>query len=270
MSRGLGSVPNDTLPVLSRRPAAPFFQGMSSSEGVDSAPAASANTAIEAAAPPAAIGYFARKLAHDLNNFATVVRTYSELLLNDLPDGSTHDDVAEIHRAADAMVVYLQRIARFARTASLRPVEFALWPAAQAVVDDFLEARDRAPVRISGASDAVVMADPHWLRDVLHELIDNARDVAPPTSIIDVVVHESRGTDAARWVIVDVCDRGPGFADSVAPNAEDPFVTTKDGIRGAGFGLTIASVFAEQSHGRLVRSREDDVTRVGLWLRVHG
>ena len=44
---------------------------MSSSEGVDSAPAASANTAIEAAAPPAAIGYFARKLAHDLNNFAT-------------------------------------------------------------------------------------------------------------------------------------------------------------------------------------------------------
>ncbi|MFO0094965.1 MAG: hypothetical protein ACK54K_11750, partial [Gemmatimonadaceae bacterium] len=64
---------------------------------------------------------YARQLSHDLNNFTTVVRTYSELLLTELPAAtSTHADVAEIQRAAESMVQYLQRVTRFARASSMR------------------------------------------------------------------------------------------------------------------------------------------------------
>src|SRR4051794_7973642 len=70
----------------------------------------------------AALALFARRMSHDMSNFVTVVRTYSELLLADLPpDGAVHSDVQEIHRAADAMIEYMQRIVRFARTTSTVP-----------------------------------------------------------------------------------------------------------------------------------------------------
>ena len=78
-------------------------------------------SALHASARHAALDLYARKIAHDLNNFATVIRTYSELLLSELPaDGGTHADVSEIHRAADAMIAYVQRVARFARAGSMR------------------------------------------------------------------------------------------------------------------------------------------------------
>lgn len=228
--------------------------------------------------PSPVLSTFARKLAHDLNNFATVVRTYSELLLADLPAGAARDDVGEIHHAADAMVAYLQRVARFARTSSLRPSPRHVLPVVRDVIDEFAATAGQgsaehasgpqATVTLSGASEALVEVDPAWLRDVVRELVLNAREAAPASSVITVAVLEHETANDQRWVIVEVRDYGMGFAPSVASNAEDPFVTTKEGIRGAGFGLTLAAAFAEASGGRLMRSRDAEMTRVALWLRA--
>lgn len=212
---------------------------------------------------------FARKLAHDLNNFATVVRTYSELLLADLPAGATRDDVGEIHRAADAMVAYLQRVARFARTSSLRPTPRHITPIVRDVLSEFGDAPEQAAVRLEGDCASLVNVDPAWLRDVIRELLINAREAAPASSEITVIVREHETANDQRWVIVEVRDYGMGFAESVASHAEEPYVTTKDGVRGAGFGLTLAAAFAEASGGRLMRTRDADQTRVAIWLRVH-
>jgi signal transduction histidine kinase len=219
--------------------------------------------------PSPSTAMFARKLAHDLNNFATVVRTYSELLLADLPPSAARDDVGEIHRAADAMVAYLQRVARFARTSSLRPTPRHALPMVRDVLEEFAEARDQAAVRLEGTSDAQLNVDPMWLRDVVRELVINAREAAPASSDIVVIVREHETANDQRWVIIEVRDYGPGFAESVASHAEEPFLSTKDGVRGAGFGLTLAAAFAEASGGRLMRTRDADQTRVALWLRMH-
>src|SRR5437763_3131874 len=64
---------------------------------------------------------FARRMSHDMSNYVTVVRTYSELLMADLPaTGSARSDATEIHRAADGMIEYMHRMVRFARTANAR------------------------------------------------------------------------------------------------------------------------------------------------------
>ncbi len=64
---------------------------------------------------------FAKRVSHDINNYSTVVRTYSELLLADLPVGNPmHADVEEVRRAADATVNYLQRVTQFARAGTMR------------------------------------------------------------------------------------------------------------------------------------------------------
>jgi len=226
----------------------------------------------------AALSLYARKTAHDLNNFATVIRTYSELLLSELPaDGGPHADVSEIHRAADAMIAYVQRVSRFARVGSMRinPVDV------DALLADIVAAHlsSVVPVRFdsgTGAPLTAVATDPSWFADVLGELIQNACDASPPGAGV-VLTRDARLLDATesfdvssvppgKWAIVSVTDAGAGFAESVKANAEDPFVTTKDGVRGAGFGLTLAASFARCYRGHLTRTRVGDRTVVSLWL----
>ena len=241
---------------------------MSAHDGTEAGATPTAPPTLPPSNPLPPVARYARRIAHDLNNFAAVVRTYSELLLADLPAGTTRDDVTEIHRAADAMIAYLQRVTQFARVSGSRGSAVAVLPLVCDVADEFAEARDRAPVGVSGAASADVVADPEWLRDVVRELIVNAREVAPPSTAIEVRVAEHQKADDTRWVIIEVRDRGPGFPVDIDDTAEDPFVTSKVGVRGAGFGLALAAAFAEASDARLVRSRVVDVTRVALWLPV--
>ena len=211
---------------------------------------------------------FARKIAHDINNFSTVVRTYSELLLADLPPGTTHDDVTEIHRAADATVSYLQRVVRFARVTNMRPTEQPVMSTVHEIVEDLAEARERAALCLGSRSETPVSIDTAWLHEVLRELVVNAREAAPAGTTVLIDVRDDADVNGHVCVVIDVQDQGPGFAAVVEVNAEDPFVTTKDNVRGAGFGLTIAAAFADASRNTLVRTRVGETTHVALWLRA--
>gem|GEM_PF-1154643 len=251
-----------------------------------------ADTSTDSAAPPpapqpnpertserhAALGLYARKIGHDLNNFATVIRTYSELLLSDLPaDSTTHADVSEILRAADAMIAYVNRVGRFARVGSMRANPADLDAAIANVISALPS--NHVPVRFdtgTGAALTSVATDANWFADVLRELIQNARDASPAGGAV-VVTRDARVLDTAAifdastvppgtWAVVSVTDNGAGFADSVRANAEDPFVTTKDSVRAAGFGLTLALAFAHGQQGQLTRGRANDRTAVSLWL----
>jgi signal transduction histidine kinase len=168
------------------------------------------------------------------------------------------------------MVAYLQRVARFARTSGLRPSPRHVLPIVNDVVVEFASEASTAFARVvlGETVEATIDVDPSWLRDVVRELVVNAREAAPALTTVVVSVREHEAGDGQRWAIVEVCDEGPGFAASVVHHAEEPFVSTKDGVRGAGFGLTLASAFADASGGRLVRVRDANITRVAIWLRV--
>ncbi|MCC6243367.1 MAG: HAMP domain-containing histidine kinase [Gemmatimonadaceae bacterium] len=220
--------------------------------------------------PLSATALYAQRMAHDLNNFATVIRSYGELLLNDLPEGDTRNDVAEIHRATEALVSYVHRVTHFARTAGMRPSATPVDVAVRAVADEFAEARERAAVVVGALSTRSVVVDASWFHESLQAIILNAREAAPPASTVTVSSTDELDTGGRSWVRITVTDHGPGFAPSVAAVAEDPYVTTKQGVRGAGFGLTIAATCAAMSGGRLERAREGNTTCVALVLRAHG
>lgn len=225
----------------------------------------------------AALSLFARRMSHDMSNFVTVVRTYSELLLADLPvDGATHSDVQEIHRAADAMIEYMHRIVRFARSASSRP---GALPFDSAISDVVHNSPFGDRVRMQLASDATVFIDAGALADSVRELIANACEASPAGSMVHVrtwrekiaqpIVDGGLPIETGTWAVLELADEGPGFSEDVRADALDPFVTTKHAVRGAGFGLSLARSSAWHGGGQLVVERANASlpgTRVRLWL----
>ena len=195
---------------------------------------------------------FARRVSHDINNFSTVVRTYSELLLSDLPDSNPmHADVGEIYRAADATVRYVQRVTQFSRAGSMRRLPTSVDDGiadAQAVLASELNDR-RVQVTPGGGH---IQADAAWWRDVMVELLRNAHDAAPAGSAI--VVHSAALGDT---VTIDVEDEGGGIPADLLPTITEPFVTSKKGVRGAGVGLAIVASFVHALGGSIHFGRID-------------
>ena len=210
----------------------------------------------------AALALFARRLSHDLNNFAAVIRTYSELLMADLADPTAQQDLGEIHQAAESMVEYLRHVARFTRVEAAKASRILVEEVIADVLTALQDEEPQVPLFVRGGTRLEVLADALWFSDVVRELVRNAREASPDGSPVIVQVR----SEAGAWVVVCVTDEGPGFADEVATNAEDPFVTTKYGVRGAGFGLTLASAFARHTGGKIVRERLEDRTHVSIWL----
>ncbi|WP_461413439.1 sensor histidine kinase [Gemmatimonas sp.] len=205
---------------------------------------------------------FARKVSHDLNNFSTVVRTYSELLLADLPpESATYADVAEIQRAAENMVQYLQRVTRFSRAGAMKRVPVDVDAVAQEAVAAFAAESPARPVEVRLAAGATIQADALWWRDVLLELLRNAHEAAPAARPI-VLVSERIGAD----VRVSVVDEGPGFSESVASQAAEPLTTGKTGVRGAGMGLAIVAAFAGTLGGSMAYDHANGRTTVSVCL----
>jgi signal transduction histidine kinase len=210
---------------------------------------------------------FAKRVSHDINNFSTVVRTYSELLLSDIPESDPmHADIAEIHQAADATVQYLQRVTQFSRAANMRRLP--------TLVDDGIadaqaalatELGERAVHVVGGGGQ--IHADARWWRDVVMELLRNAHDAAPAGSAIVVRSAVQDGV-----VLVDVEDEGAGIPADLASTVTEPFVTSKQGIRGAGIGLAIVAAFVHTLGGSIHFDRIDGTagarTRVRLTLPV--
>lgn len=225
----------------------------------------------------AALSLFARRMSHDMSNFVTVVRTYSELLLADLPPaGATHADVQEIHRAADAMIEYMHRIVRFARSHSSRPGAVQL---DESIADTVRSSAFADRVRVQLSSDAIVFVDAGSLADSVRELIANACEASPAGSIVHVrtwrerlaqpIVDGGMPIEAGTWAVLELADEGPGFSEDVRDDALDPFVTTKHAVRGAGFGLSLARSAAWNGGGQLVMERPNAAlpgTRVRMWL----
>ena len=91
----------------------------------------------------------------------------------------------------------------------------------------------------------VVQGEPTRLRQVLHNLLQNAidaqADVADPAYEIALDAHNGEAALAFT-------DRGPGFAETVLKHSFEPYVTTK--TKGTGLGLAIVKKIVEEHGGR--------------------
>jgi len=214
------------------------------------------------------IGLLAGGMAHDLANALLVMRGHAEVLSAraDLDD-DVRASLAAIVRGGERASTLTRRFMALGRHDELRPTRVDLGNITEEVLE-LVSPSMRAEVALSiertePAPSPLVLADEPRLRQVLLDLLFNARDAGATAIRLEVgaVVLgpiDPRCTGAGlvpgRYGRIDVVDDGAGMDTVTMDRIFDPFFTTKDADAGSGLGLANAQDFAHQSLGALLVS----------------
>ncbi len=105
----------------------------------------------------------------------------------------------------------------------------------------------------------LVMGDATQLRQVIHNLLQNAQDAmaeqapenaAPRIDVISEAIHYQGADGSTRTAVrLAIVDTGPGFAPKILARAFEPYVTSK--ARGTGLGLAMVKKIIDEHGGRI-------------------
>lgn len=91
-----------------------------------------------------------------------------------------------------------------------------------------------------------LMGDGTMLRQVLHNLMQNAQDALVGEDTPEIIVKTAWNDTE---VMLLVSDNGQGFPEDVLAHAYEPYVTTK--AHGTGLGLAIVKKMVEEHFGQI-------------------
>lgn len=215
-------------------------------------------------------GEVARRLAHEIKNPLTPIQLSAERLEMKLGGKLAEPDRAMLAKSVhtivdqvDAMKRLVNEFRDYARlpAADLKPVDL------NALVADVLQlyaregdaAQGPAQVPVQMQLDAAaprIQGDPQQLRQVIHNLLQNAQDATEGRPKREVVVR-TQYNEASRRVRLVVQDSGSGFPEHILKRAFEPYVTTKP--KGTGLGLAVVKKIADEHSARVdLKNRVED------------
>jgi nitrogen fixation/metabolism regulation signal transduction histidine kinase len=111
---------------------------------------------------------------------------------------------------------------------------------------DVLALYDASRLRVDLAPRVeAVFGDPGQLRQVIHNLLQNAQDATADVSTPRISVRTESHEGAVLMVVED---NGVGFPESILSRAFEPYVTTKQ--KGTGLGLAIVKKIIDEHGGK--------------------
>lgn len=170
------------------------------------------------------------------------------------------DMVATLKSSAERMNGLLARLSQHHRARPEGRRALAVRPLLDRLA---AQRRTQHPVTVEGAEQAVAIADPAQLEQLLGHLVQNAIEASPPHEPVRLAVAAD-----GLSVTIDVIDRGRGMAPAfVRDQLFKPFVSSKPG--GFGIGAFEALQLATGMDGRIdVQSREGAGSRFRLTLKA--
>ncbi|HTI33405.1 MAG TPA: HAMP domain-containing sensor histidine kinase [Miltoncostaea sp.] len=212
---------------------------------------------------------FVADASHELQTPLTSVRGYAELFRRGAARNPEDLDVAMTRIEAEAtrmgvLVDDLLTLARLDQGRELRRDPVDLVPLARDLVSDARVVAPDRPIELESDGPVVVEGDDPALRQVVGNLIANARVHTPPGNPVTVRVRADDGHG-----VVEVADRGPGLAPDHAARVferffrADPSRARASG--GSGLGLSIVAAVAE-AHGGV--AEVDSAPGVGATFRI--
>jgi len=247
----IGRLANDTITLIARGAELPSNQRLLVFDDISE---------IVSAQRSQAWGEVARRLAHEIKNPLTPIQLSAERLEMKLSGKVGVQEQALLTKSVktivdqvDAMKRLVNEFRDYARlpAAELKPVD--LNELAHDVLN--LYANEGTPVSVRAELDAdcpPILGDAQQLRQVMHNLLQNAQDAtvsAGRAGQSAAVVLKTQWLPGTQRVRLSVLDCGTGFPDHILKRAFEPYVTTKD--KGTGLGLAVVKKIADE-HGTRV------------------
>ena len=203
-------------------------------------------------------GEVARRLAHEIKNPLTPIQLSAERLERKLDGKLEEADQTILSKSVKTIVEQVAAMKRlvnefrdYARlpSAELKPLD--LNQLIMDVMGLYAPEPSERSLRAQVQTDLdptlpLIEGDAQQLRQVVHNLIQNAQDASDPQSHVVLV---TRWSPARKRVKLTVLDSGPGFAPNILQRAFEPYVTTK--TKGTGLGLAVVKKIADEHGARL-------------------
>jgi nitrogen fixation/metabolism regulation signal transduction histidine kinase len=219
-------------------------------------------------------GEVARRLAHEIKNPLTPIQLSAERLQMKLESRLSEADAALLKRSTTTIVNQVDAMKRMvddfrdyakAPPAVLQTLD--LNRLIREILDLYLAGDDSDIIHVALAPTLpAVMGDATQLRQVIHNLLQNAQDAlserasdAAPARIdvtTEAIHYENAEGGEGTAVRLAIVDNGPGFAPRILSRAFEPYVTSK--ARGTGLGLPMVKKIIDEHGGRIdIQNRQD-------------
>ena len=200
----------------------------------------------------AAWGEVARRLAHEIKNPLTPIQLSAERLQHKLADKLDQADAQLLQRATEtivsqvgAMKNMVSDFADYARGPALKLARLDMHKLIREVLG--LYEANATPIALAlQASESEVNGDATRLRQVIHNLLQNAQDALHGVAQPQITLSTRSLPGEIQLCVVD---NGAGFPESVLSRAFEPYMTTK--TKGTGLGLAIVKKIVEEHGGRI-------------------
>ncbi len=221
-------------------------------------------------------GEVARRLAHEIKNPLTPIQLAAERLQMKLHDKLNRQEAGILKRSTDTIVNQVtamkQMVDDFKNYAKAPPA--ILVPLdLNALIEEIshLYANDDMmnTVHPKLTKDLpLIMGDATQLRQVIHNLLQNALDACNEVSdrpnwqaSIEIITEKVHYTDASGKICIavrlSVIDNGLGFSQEIMSRIFEPYITTK--VRGTGLGMAVVKRIIEEHGGRINLHNRTDI-----------
>lgn len=230
-------------------------------------------------------GEVARRLAHEIKNPLTPIQLSTERLQIKLSDKLAPEDAAVLQRGTTTIINQVAAMQRmvddfrdYARTPPAVLQSLQLNDLIYEVMTLYGVEDNKGIIQLDLAPLPNIYGDATQLRQLIHNLLQNAQDAIAQTEFARVLVEtktveygNSDTQDGASRLAVrlTISDNGPGFAAGVLTRAFEPYVTTK--IKGTGLGLAMVKKIVDE-HGAKIdirnRAKTDNESTNGAQISI--
>ncbi|HAT38760.1 sensor histidine kinase [Polynucleobacter necessarius] len=221
----------------------------------------------------------ARRLAHEIKNPLTPIQLSAERLQHKLAGKLSLEQEEMINRSTETIIGQVQAMKKmvndfrdFAKTPTpqLKPVSI------NTLTTEILGLYDGSSLRTQLDPHCPnIMGDPTQIRQVIHNLLQNAQDTtlegSHPTSPVEVktelVPYGEHNGIAQNAVRLTISDCGIGFPVKILARAFEPYITTKS--KGTGLGLAVVKKIIDDHSAKIeIRNRMRGEEVIGAQVSI--
>ena len=221
----------------------------------------------------------ARRLAHEIKNPLTPIQLSAERLQHKLAGKLSPEQEEMMNRSTETIISQVRAMKEmvndfrdFAKTPTpqLKPVSI------NTLTSEILGLYEGSPLRTQlDPSCPSIMGDPTQLRQVIHNLLQNAQDAtlegANPGNPVEVktelVPYGEHNGMIQKAVRLTISDSGIGFPAKILARAFEPYVTTKS--KGTGLGLAVVKKIIDDHSAKIeIRNRMHGEEVVGAQVSI--